>query len=80
MSARARGASLLDRHLADTAHVAGEHFTIADIAVGLAANRWMFGRSSRSSGNWNQRFAASPTAMSAMVKCSPATYLHSGDA
>lgn len=35
-----RCAALLDRHLAGTPFVAGEHFSIADIAVGLAANRW----------------------------------------
>lgn len=35
-----RCAALLDRHLAQTPFVAGERFTIADIAVGLAANRW----------------------------------------
>ncbi|ARO56653.1 glutathione S-transferase [Methylorubrum zatmanii] len=39
-AASERCAALLDQHLADTAHVAGEHFSIADIAVGLAANRW----------------------------------------
>ena len=37
---RARCAALLDRHLADTSYVAGERFSIADIAVGLAAHRW----------------------------------------
>ncbi|CAO4147482.1 glutathione S-transferase family protein [Methylorubrum populi] len=35
-----RNAALLDRHLADTPFVAGETFSIADIAVGLAAHRW----------------------------------------
>ncbi|MEH3116852.1 MAG: glutathione S-transferase family protein [Methylorubrum populi] len=35
-----RCAALLDRHLADTPYVAGETFSIADIAVGLAAHRW----------------------------------------
>ncbi|GJE80022.1 glutathione S-transferase family protein [Methylorubrum thiocyanatum] len=35
-----RCAALLDRHLADTPFVAGETFSIADIAVGLAAHRW----------------------------------------
>jgi glutathione S-transferase len=35
-----RCAALLDRHLADTSYVAGERFSIADIAVGLAAHRW----------------------------------------
>ncbi|ACB81343.1 Glutathione S-transferase domain [Methylorubrum populi BJ001] len=35
-----RCAGLLDRHLADTPFVAGETFSIADIAVGLAAHRW----------------------------------------
>ncbi|KQO93040.1 glutathione S-transferase [Methylobacterium sp. Leaf90] len=39
-AASERCAALLDKHLADTPHVAGEHFSIADIAVGLAANRW----------------------------------------
>lgn len=36
-----RCAALLDRHLADTPHVAGETFSIADIAVGCAAHRWL---------------------------------------
>lgn len=35
-----RCAALLDRHLADTPFVAGDTFSIADIAVGLAAHRW----------------------------------------
>jgi glutathione S-transferase len=35
-----RNAALLDRHLADTPFVAGDTFSIADIAVGLAAHRW----------------------------------------
>lgn len=35
-----RCAALLDRHLAQTPFVAGARFSIADIAVGLAANRW----------------------------------------
>ncbi|HJE26054.1 MAG TPA: glutathione S-transferase family protein [Methylorubrum populi] len=35
-----RCAALLDRHLSGTPFVAGAGFTIADIAVGLAANRW----------------------------------------
>ena len=35
-----RCAALLDRHFADTPFVAGETFSIADIAVGLAAHRW----------------------------------------
>lgn len=35
-----RCAALLDRHLADTPFVAGETFSIADIAVGLAGHRW----------------------------------------
>lgn len=33
-------AALLDRHLADTPFAAGDTFSIADIAVGLAAHRW----------------------------------------
>lgn len=39
-AASERCAALLDRHLAETPYVAGERFSIADIAVGLAANRW----------------------------------------
>lgn len=35
-----RCAALLDRHLADKPFVAGDTFSIADIAVGLAAHRW----------------------------------------
>lgn len=35
-----RCAALLDGHLANTLCVAGESFSIADIAVGLAAHRW----------------------------------------
>ncbi|AWN42228.1 glutathione S-transferase family protein [Methylobacterium durans] len=36
-----RHAETLDRHLAGQAFVAGEHFSIADIAVGCAAHRWL---------------------------------------
>lgn len=36
-----RCAALLDRHLAGTPYVAGERFSIADIAVGCAAHRWL---------------------------------------
>lgn len=39
-AASERCAALLDRHLAETPYVAGVRFSIADIAVGLAANRW----------------------------------------
>ena len=35
-----RCAALLDRHLADRPFVADAAFSIADIAVGLAAHRW----------------------------------------
>ncbi|GJE55490.1 MULTISPECIES: glutathione S-transferase family protein [Methylobacterium] len=35
------GAALLDAHLAGTAFVAGELFSIADIAVGCAVHRWL---------------------------------------
>ena len=33
--------AILDRHLADRAFVAGDHFTMGDIAVGAAAHRWL---------------------------------------
>lgn len=36
-----RCAETLDRHLANTPYVAGESFSIADIAVGCAAHRWL---------------------------------------
>ena len=36
-----RCADLLDRHLAGTPYMAGERFSIADIAVGCAAHRWL---------------------------------------
>ncbi|KQT50477.1 glutathione S-transferase [Methylobacterium sp. Leaf456] len=36
-----RCAETLDRHLAGTPYVAGETFSIADIAVGCAAHRWL---------------------------------------
>lgn len=36
-----RCAALLDRHLADSPFVAGERFSIADIAVGCAGHRWL---------------------------------------
>ncbi|GLS45726.1 glutathione S-transferase family protein [Methylobacterium brachythecii] len=36
-----KGAALLDRYLAGTAFVAGDSFSIADIAVGCAAHRWL---------------------------------------
>ena len=32
--------SLLDGHLAKTAFVAGEHFTLADVVLALSINRW----------------------------------------
>jgi glutathione S-transferase len=33
--------AILDRHLQDNAYLAGEAFTMADIAVGAAAHRWL---------------------------------------
>lgn len=34
-------AAILDAHLADRTYAAGERFTIADIALGCAAHRWL---------------------------------------
>jgi glutathione S-transferase len=34
-------AAILDRHLTDSAYVAGDSFTMGDIAVGAAAHRWL---------------------------------------
>ena len=36
-----RFAAILDRHLAQRAYVAGEAFTMGDVAVGCAAHRWL---------------------------------------
>ncbi|MFY9289530.1 MAG: glutathione S-transferase family protein [Methylorubrum rhodinum] len=70
-AASERCAAMLDRHLAGTPYVAGERFSIADIAVGCAAHRWLilpFDKEERPNVvAWRDRLAQRPAGSSVLT-------------
>jgi glutathione S-transferase len=63
-------AEILDRHLAGRDFVVGDRFSIADIALGCAAHRWLNLPAERAERpalrRWYERIAARPAASRAL--------------